>query len=69
MLGISGEHLLILFVILLVFGPKKLPEVGATLGKAVRNFKDHFNGIKEPEFRRLGEEIETKREGATHHAG
>lgn len=56
MFGISGEHLLILFVILVIFGPKRLPEVGATLGKAVRNFKDHFNGIREPEFRRIEDE-------------
>lgn len=55
MFGISGEHLLILFVILVVFGPKRLPQVGTTLGKAVRNFKDHFNGITEPQYRRLGD--------------
>lgn len=53
MFGISAEHLLIAGLILLFFGPKKLPEVGATLGKAARNFKDHFNGIHEPEFKRL----------------
>ena len=70
MFGISGEHLLILVGILLIFGPKKLPEVGATLGKAVRNFKEHFNGIHEPEFRRLGEKRDTTTTtGGTTHAG
>lgn len=53
MLGLSGEHLLILVGILLIFGPRRLPEAGAALGKAVRNFKEHFGGIREPAFRRL----------------
>ncbi len=33
------ELLLILVVVLLIFGSKKLPEIGAGLGKAIRNFK------------------------------
>lgn len=34
-------HLLIIFVIaLLVFGPKKLPELGKGLGEAIRGFKE-----------------------------
>lgn len=53
MFGISAEHLLILTAIVLIFGPKRLPEAGRSLGKAVRNFKEHFKGIREPEFRRL----------------
>ena len=39
MFGISGEHLLILGIVLLFFGPRRLPELGNTLGKAIRNFK------------------------------
>ncbi len=36
-------HLMIIFVIaLLVFGPKKLPELGKGLGEAIRGFKDAF---------------------------
>jgi sec-independent protein translocase protein TatA len=36
-------HLLIIFVIaLLVFGPKRLPEMGKGLGEAIRGFKDAF---------------------------
>lgn len=53
MFGLSGEHILIVVGILVIFGPKRLPEAGAALGKAVRNFKDHFKGIQEPEFRRI----------------
>jgi len=34
-----GETLVILVVALLVFGPNKLPQLGAALGKGLRNFK------------------------------
>ncbi len=56
MFGISGEHLLILGIVLLIFGPKRLPELGNTLGKAIRNFKDAVSGVEEAKFRRLDEE-------------
>jgi sec-independent protein translocase protein TatA len=55
MFGLSGEHLLIFFGILLIFGPKRLPEAGRVLGKSIRNFREHVKGIQEPEFRRLGQ--------------
>ena len=42
-------HLLvILFIALLVFGPKKLPELGKGLGEGIRSFKDSMNGKDEP---------------------
>ena len=53
MFGISGEHLLILGLILLIFGPRRLPELGSTLGKAFRNFKDAISGVEEAQFRKL----------------
>ena len=56
MFGISGEHLLILFVVLIFFGPRRLPELGHTLGKAFRNFKDAMAGIEEASYRRVEEE-------------
>jgi sec-independent protein translocase protein TatA len=34
-----GELLLILAIALVVLGPKKLPEVGRSLGKGMREFK------------------------------
>lgn len=40
MYGLSLTHILIvLVIILLLFGTNKLPEIGAGLGKAIRNFK------------------------------
>ena len=38
------ELLIILFIILLIFGVGKLPEIGGGLGKAIRGFK---KGIKD----------------------
>ncbi len=40
--------LIILFIALLVFGPKKLPELGKGLGEGIRSFKDSMNGTKDP---------------------
>ena len=37
-LGFS-EIMIILLVVLLVFGAKRLPEVGASIGKGIREFK------------------------------
>lgn len=34
-----GELLVIVLVALLIFGPKKLPEIGRTVGKGLREFR------------------------------
>ncbi len=48
--GISMPELLILlFLILLLFGAKRLPEMGRSLGKGMREFKDSVSGITEDE--------------------
>ncbi len=44
MFGFSGEHLLVLLVILLIFGPKRLPDLGHSLGRTLKNFKDAMGG-------------------------
>lgn len=41
------EILILLLVLLLVFGPKRLPEMGRQLGHGMREFKDSISG-KEP---------------------
>ena len=38
-LGIP-ELLVILFIIILIFGASRLPDIGRGLGKGIRNFKD-----------------------------
>lgn len=53
-LGLIGEGLLqpthlffILLIVLLLFGPSKLPELGRGLGKGIREFKDAIRGEAE----------------------
>ncbi len=41
MFGLQPWHLIvILAVALLVFGPSRLPEIGAAIGKSIREFRD-----------------------------
>ena len=42
------EILLIVLVILLLFGGKKIPELMHGVGKGVKNFKDGMNGVEDP---------------------
>lgn len=42
----SGEIMLILVAVLLLFGGKKLPELARGLGKGIRDFKDASDGVK-----------------------
>ena len=42
-IGIAGL-VVILVVALLIFGPKRLPEIGRSLGKGMREFKDSITG-------------------------
>jgi len=43
------ELLVILGVVLLFFGPKRLPGLGNALGSAIRSFKRGISGNDEPE--------------------
>jgi sec-independent protein translocase protein TatA len=38
--------LLLLIVLLLVFGAKRLPEMGRSLGEGMRGFKDSLSGVQ-----------------------
>jgi sec-independent protein translocase protein TatA len=40
----TPELLILLLVLLLVFGAKRLPEMGRSLGKGMREFKDSVSG-------------------------
>jgi sec-independent protein translocase protein TatA len=54
-LGIQ-ELILILVIALIVFGPKKLPELGRSLGKTLAEFKRTSNEIKNSIEKELDEE-------------
>ena len=42
----TPELLIIAFVVLLVFGAKRLPEMGAAMGKGIREFKRNITEVK-----------------------
>jgi sec-independent protein translocase protein TatA len=59
MFGIGmPELIIILVIILIIFGAGKLPEIGAGMGKAIRNFK---GATTEPE-KREPDKLEEKKE-------
>lgn len=57
------ELILILAIVLLLFGFKKLPEAARSLGKSARVFKAEVNEMKEED--RVREEAKRAREGST----
>lgn len=57
----TAEILVILLIVLLVFGAKRIPELARSLGKASREFKDARDGVlteleKEPAKKSSAEE-------------
>ncbi|ABO65602.1 MULTISPECIES: twin-arginine translocase TatA/TatE family subunit [Geobacillus] len=43
------KYILIVLVILLLFGTKKLPELGRSVGQSLREFKDATKGLTDDE--------------------
>ncbi|MBN2326376.1 MAG: twin-arginine translocase TatA/TatE family subunit [Candidatus Omnitrophica bacterium] len=43
------ELLIILFIVLLIFGAKRLPEMGKSLGSGIREFKKSITAMTEEE--------------------
>lgn len=61
-----GQLLIIFAIILLLFGARKLPEVGRALGTAITEFKSSINGDEQAN----GDAKNTKTDGsADHHTG
>lgn len=54
----TGEIIIIVFVILLLFGGKKIPELMKGIGKGVRSFKKGMNEIEDE----INKPIEDKKE-------
>lgn len=55
------ELVLILLVVLLIFGPGRLPEVGGAIGRGIREFRQSISG-KEPSAQ-AGEQKEKTQDG------
>jgi sec-independent protein translocase protein TatA len=60
----TWEIILIVLVILLIFGGKKIPELMRGLGKGIKSFKDGVNGKEEEEVKDKKDEVkeEVKKE-------
>jgi sec-independent protein translocase protein TatA len=43
------ELAIVLVIALVIFGPKRLPELGKSLGRGMREFKDSISGSSEDE--------------------
>ena len=44
-----GELLVVLIIILVLFGAKRLPEIGKALGEGIREFKKAAQGLRDDE--------------------
>src|SRR5215467_5281926 len=69
-LGVQ-EMIIIFLVALVLFGPKKLPELGRTIGKALTEFRRHSNDLKatfEREMHNLERESESIHQTASNMA-
>ena len=53
------EILVLLLVALLIFGPKRLPEMGRSLGRGLREFKDSISGRSDDDRDELPAELPT----------
>ena len=66
MYGIGMQELLVILVIVvIIFGAKKLPEIGGGLGKAIRNFK---RASSEPDEIHITPKSEKKNDDTSHSA-
>jgi sec-independent protein translocase protein TatB len=57
MFDLGTQELIVIFIVaFLVFGPKKLPELGRTLGKGMRELKSAMRGVRES-IEEAGEDV------------
>ena len=61
----TTEIILIVLLVLLLFGGRKIPELMRGLGKGVKSFKDGVNGVEDPDEKKEKDTKErTKRRSA-----
>jgi sec-independent protein translocase protein TatA len=54
-----GEIALLIVLALVLFGAKRLPQVGKAAGEAIREFKSAFDGVRKPQSGQTGSEDST----------
>ena len=64
-MGMGGmEIFMILVIALVIFGPKKLPEMGRSLGKAIREFKSAGSELQD-QLTKVADEVDKDTEPKT----
>ncbi len=66
MFGLGAQELIIIFaIVFLIFGAKRLPEIGTGIGKALKNFKGGMKAVEEEkeDIRREIEENSDQKKG------
>jgi sec-independent protein translocase protein TatA len=43
----TGELFVVFLLVLVFFGPKKMPELGKSIGKGIREFRNAMKGIQD----------------------
>ena len=65
MFGLGTQEILLILVLgLVVFGAKRLPEIGSGLGRAISSFRNAVSQTDEIESSAKGKNIEDKKEDA-----
>lgn len=74
MFDLGMQELIVIFIVaLLVFGPKRLPELGRTIGKGLAELKRAMHGVKEQmdaEMQEIKQPVSLKQDSSKpeHHA-
>jgi sec-independent protein translocase protein TatA len=58
------ELLMILIIVLVLFGARRVPEIGASIGKGIREFKKNINDVGRDVREPLNEPVNNDRLGA-----
>jgi sec-independent protein translocase protein TatA len=66
--SIPADLLIVLVIVLLFFGPKRLPGLGRSIGSGIREFKDGISGSKDEDKSEVGPGAGTGA-GESGHAG
>jgi sec-independent protein translocase protein TatA len=66
MFGLGWQELLIILIIaLIIFGPRKLPEIGKSLGQAINGFKESTKKVQDEAKKELNEIEKTVTDDST----
>ncbi len=60
--GLHPELIIIVVIALLIFGPKKLPEMGSAIGKSIKEFKKGMNDLNAPKEEKADSSAANKRD-------